>query len=557
MRLWPRRRVYLDDLPKTHDLRFGMFFLVGLLALGGALYGVGHVVAGDTVPTGTTVSGVDIGGMSSGQAATVLRERMSPRLSRSVTVLAGGRTFHFTPQQAGLTFDVDQTVADALGGNSWDPRHMLEVLTGGGAVEPVVDVDRHDLETRLDTMAKQVAVPAVDASVSFRGGQPQLVAGQTGTRLDLGVARANLLAALIEGQATVRAPLQAVQPGVTTSQAADFVAGPATRSTAGPVVVDVADTAVTLQPRRYAPALRVLTQDSGLHLDLDPHVLFARTRSMIHSLPNHPVDAQFRFEDGRPVVVPSRSGATVSRTDWADAVLEAVLRPAGKREVAAGVVAEPADFTTAQARQLQIKERLSASVAPYPPHVDPAAVRRSAQRLDGTVLRPRWSFSFLHRVGVDDPVAASTVASAAYEAALQAGMTGIVRSAWSSRPPGFVAGFDARVDSPEPDLRWDDDTPYGVYVRSWVDQAPSEGAVHVEIWSSRYWRVELHAGDRHDFVEPPVQVGSGGSCEPLAGAPGYTVDVVRTLTRHGQQHRENFRSSYRPRAERICSTIGP
>ena len=55
MRLWPRRKVYVDNLPKTHDLRFMLVFVVGLAVIFGSLYAVGYAVAGDKLPNGTRV----------------------------------------------------------------------------------------------------------------------------------------------------------------------------------------------------------------------------------------------------------------------------------------------------------------------------------------------------------------------------------------------------------------------------------------------------------------------------------------------------------------------
>ncbi|MBA2772792.1 MAG: hypothetical protein H0U36_01920, partial [Nocardioidaceae bacterium] len=70
MRLWPRRKVYVDDLPKTHDVRFATVFLVGFAVLVAALYGVGYLLAGDRLPADTRVAGVDVGGMRAGAART-------------------------------------------------------------------------------------------------------------------------------------------------------------------------------------------------------------------------------------------------------------------------------------------------------------------------------------------------------------------------------------------------------------------------------------------------------------------------------------------------------
>jgi len=137
VRLWPRKQVYVDDLPKTHDLRFAAVFVVAFLALLAGLYGVGYLVAGDRLPAGTTVAGVDVGGMSSGEARAELQTTLAPRLGEPITLSAGGQSLEVDPQRAGLTFDLAATIDNGLGGNRWDPWHMLRVVTGGGPVDPV------------------------------------------------------------------------------------------------------------------------------------------------------------------------------------------------------------------------------------------------------------------------------------------------------------------------------------------------------------------------------------------------------------------------------------
>ncbi|MEJ7690679.1 MAG: peptidoglycan binding domain-containing protein [Nocardioidaceae bacterium] len=205
MRLWPRRKVYVDDLPKTHDLRFATAFLLGFVVLVASLYGVGYFLAGDRLPAGTRVAGVDVGGMRAGEARTVLQSELVPRIGRPVKATVAGFEFELDPQESGLTLDIDATIDEALGGGPWDPRHMLQVVTGGGDVTPVVVVDAAEMRAALERIQRRVKRAPVDAKVTFPGGLPQVRYAEVGRALSFG-ASASRASRGVAGPGSCREP---------------------------------------------------------------------------------------------------------------------------------------------------------------------------------------------------------------------------------------------------------------------------------------------------------------------------------------------------------------
>jgi hypothetical protein len=95
----------VNDLPfkdLTSDRRVVTLLLAGLVVLFGGLYVAGYVAAGDKVPRGTTVSGVDIGGLTPVAARAALEQELGPRAEEPVVVAAEGRRAAITPAKAGL-----------------------------------------------------------------------------------------------------------------------------------------------------------------------------------------------------------------------------------------------------------------------------------------------------------------------------------------------------------------------------------------------------------------------------------------------------------------------
>ncbi len=563
MRLWPRKKLYLGNLPKTHDLRFAVAFAVGLVVLFGALYGVGHYVAGDKVPPGTEVAGVDIGGMQTGEARTALQEQLAPRLARPIEATANERTFSIDPQRAGLIFDIEATVEAGRGGGSWDPRHMLKVLLGGEEVDPVVIVDETELQAKLQRIDAAVDRKPVDSTVSFTSGLPQVTFGQPGRALNLAVSRNRLVAALAAGERTVTLPTRSVAPAITSAEARTFVSTVAAQALGAPVTVRVADAAVNLQPEQFAPALRAENAAGSLRLGIDADALYTDTRGALRSRPNSPANARIGFRDGRPVVIPSRSGVTVTAQDWAKAVLAAAGKSGDDRVSRAKPTPAEPTVTTGQVRMLEVKELVASSLARFPTSIATADIARAARQLNGTTLRPGTSMSFLNQV--DTPGnrdAASFLASTTYNAAFFAGLAILERTPNLHYSDRFPVGRDARVEPGRLDLILRNDSSYGVYIRAYVERGAAtegseaaEGVVRVEMWSTPVWQIRARTADRTNIVLPRVQVLTSPACTPREGIAGFDVEVTRVFSRDGQVLRgDPTLSHYVPLDTVVCGS---
>lgn len=74
--------------------------LLVILGLGGVLYGVDIAMSEGRVPRGVTVGGVDIGGMTEGQAEQRLRLDLGEMTRKPVTVNAGNMSTKLDPPQS-------------------------------------------------------------------------------------------------------------------------------------------------------------------------------------------------------------------------------------------------------------------------------------------------------------------------------------------------------------------------------------------------------------------------------------------------------------------------
>ena len=300
---------------------------------------------------------------------------------------------------------------------------MLHVLMGGDTLDPVVAVDNPALADRLKRIADHVEQKPVDSSVTFWHAQPKVDYGQAGRALDYQRSGDRLIEALVQGDRDVNLAVRAVQPQVTGIKATRFADTVAKRALSGPIRIKVADSAVTLQPREFGPALEAVpSQGGGLRLDVDEARLAKRTAAALSRLPHHPVDATIRFKGDRPRIVPGTAGVTVVPADLATAVLAAADRKGSERVTRADATPDNPNVTTEDVRMMQIHERVSARSARFQVangEVDPAS---QLSHLDGVLLKPGQTFSYLQRLPDSASSSASFVASLAYGAAFAAGL---------------------------------------------------------------------------------------------------------------------------------------
>lgn len=557
MRLWPRRKVYVDDLPKTHDLRFATVFLLGFVVLVASLYGVGYFLAGDRLPAGTRVAGVDVGGMRAGEARTVLQSELVPRIGRPVQATVAGFEFELDPQESGLTLDIDATIDEALGGGPWDPRHMLQVVTGGGDVTPVVVVDAAEMRAALEPIQRRVKRPPVDAKVTFPGGLPQVRYAEVGRALSFGPAASRLREALLSQDRAVSLPVEAVEPTISSTAATRFAADQAGQALSGPLRLRVGNaTTVNVPVSVFAPALRAVVDKGELELAVDPDTLMSRSKRILSELPSRAVSAKVVFRNNRPTIRPSRDGVTVSPQAWVAGVQRAYVKTGDRRTATVKTTIDEPRFSTRQVRRLGIRSLVATKAVTYSDGGtggDPTIV---ARQLDGVTLLPGDTLQFGRRVDWRaQPSAASLLASATYDAAFRSGMTVVERTSSPFYSPQFTAGLDAVVSQRGEALVLRNDGPYGVYVRAYVDSLRDRtGTLHVELWSTPYVTVTVSSSDRYNVITPQPLVDYSTGCTPRAGSPGFDIDVTRTVQRGPRPgpRTDRTHSLYSPLAAIVC-----
>ncbi|WP_147384761.1 VanW family protein [Nocardioides cavernaquae] len=567
----------MTDERQARGGRVVVLTILGLLVLVGGAYAVAYAFAADRVPRGTTVAGVAIGGKAPAAAAALLDQEFATRGPIAVTV--GGAATELTAEQLGFSFDADATVEEAGGGRSWSPQRLWDYYAGGDRIAPVIDIDDSAFETTLARLDKAHGRAAREGAVRFAKGKVTGVAGRAGLGLDRDDTRAALEAAYVAGSPATLA-LVSVQPEITDEDVKQALDSFGTPAVSGPVTLSFDDTPVRLTPAQFTPALAMTPKDGVLEPDLDAAKLSAIVRSLLGDK-GKPVDATVVLSGGTPRVVPGKPGVDYDPQDISEAFLSVVARPSGERTLPVKATVAKPEVTTAEARKWGIKEKVS-TFTTYYPHTDYRNVNipRALSLINGTVLAPGETFSLNGTVGertaangfvegfvIDGGLittayggGVSQVATTTFNAAFFAGLKDVEHKPHSLYFDRYPIGREATVAWPYVDLKFQNDTPYGVLIETNVQRSTpsSSGVVTVSMWSTKYWDITTTAGDRYNVVAPGSRVSTADDCEPQEPNTGFDIKVYRHFNRNGERVRSETMTTHYNSADRVtCKEPAP
>lgn len=550
--------------------------LLALLLAGG--YVAAYALAGDKVPRGTSVAGTDIGGKTRDAAVAALEAGLADRVAEPVLVAVGSESRELSPAELGLSVDYSASVREAGGGRSWDPQRLWDYYTGGEDLDPVVNLDEDTLGRVLDDLDSAYGTQAKNGAITFDTGRAVVTEPQVGQTLDRDGAADRFREAWLadDGQASVALDLVDVAPDIDADdvrEAMDTFANPAL---SGPVTLVFGGSPVQLSPKDYAPALRLKPVDGALVPALKKKQITALVDEGITS--EAPVDATVALVNGKPKVIPAKPGVSYEPGDVTDAFLTLVQQPEGSRSMEVeATVAEP-EFTTKDAKALKIKEQVSTFTTYYPPATyRDVNIGRAGELIDGTVLKPGETFSLNDTVGerteangfttgtiISNGVfkedlggGVSQMATTTFNAAFFAGLEDVEHKPHSVYIDRYPVGREATVAWGAVDLRFTNNTPYGILIDTEVipSAGRSQGTVTVSMWSTEYWDISTSTGERYNFTSPGTQTLSGPDCVPNTGYGGFDIDVKRYIRKVGDPtllDTENLHTTYIPSDTVIC-----
>ena len=367
----------------------------------------------DRIYLGVSVNGIELGGYTVQEARAIVRNSFNDYQLRPLVLRAGDRNWQATPQQLGMSVNVDSTVAQAylLGRAGTNRDQLIEPFLlardGAAVTEPVIWVDQGRIRLLLERIAREIEEAPREARLSLKPDQKiAVVADKPGKRLDIDRSAEQVEAALRSASpGPVDLVILDVQP-VVSAQILEEARRQATVMLSGSLVLRLGDKSWTWRREKIASVLGisdVLDMDGRrtAQVSIDDKALTAELELLRGEIQVEPENARFDFANGRMVpIYPGRPGSALDVGAALKSTKEALLREENREVVLPTRSVQPA-IAAEDGPMLGIRELIQEASTVYGGTLPERMhnVELAAARLHGVVLAPGQTFSFNEAVG--------------------------------------------------------------------------------------------------------------------------------------------------------------
>jgi vancomycin resistance protein YoaR len=461
-------------------------------AVGGAVLGFIFAGSPNRIAGGVRIDGVNVGGLTAGEARAKLERRANALAEVPVTFTAGGREWRLRPVslvQADWGAAVKLAVDQGSGVGPIRGFRRIGVRVFGADVSPPTRVLERALVFEVGKMAKAVNRPHRDGAIVLHGLQPVVLAARTGVALDREAAGDSIVHSLASFQRGHRVALP-VRVDAPTVRAADLtpVVAQVRTALARPVRMQLGAASWWLPARQLAAILR-LPQDGTKTLSVGGAGATRYFARLGRGIDKPARDATFSvLSSGRVVVVPAQPGRVVAAGPTGRRILAAALAPQARTARVVVTYAQP-NRSTAQARAMGITTRVGRYETIY--GGDPNRIHNVqlvAHLVDGKLIAPGATFSFNAATGDrtadkgfrEAPVIINgevttglgggvcQVSTTVFNAAYEAGLKITERTNHALYISHYPQGRDATVNYPDVDLKFVNDTAHWLLLRTYV-----------------------------------------------------------------------------------------
>jgi vancomycin resistance protein YoaR len=554
--------------------------LVGLVAVDG-------ITAAGKVRHGVRVAGVDLGGLRPDEARQRLAQAAAALAAQPLTVRADAASVSVARGDTGFPLDIPATLdaALAVGRNAplgLDPDRLRSVV-GGVDVAWRTRTDRQVLDGLLERLSADAAKEPEEPSVKVAGSDVRFSPGVPGKAIDRPGAERALAAAVADPAAAEAAlPVVTAQPRVTDA-AAQGVAAQARQVIAAGIEVTRGSKRANLKPSDLAPALRFTTDGGKAGLTFDDKALDRALRRRAAFAYTGGKDASFKLSGTKVLVVPSVPGKGVDLGEAGKLLLAVGGQTGAARKVELPLTERDPKFTTADAKALGIKQR----VATYTTQFDASDAPRVhnidliGRALDGKIVRPGQIFSMNEATGERTVAKGYRTAhvlvngesveglgggvcqagTTFFNAVFEGGYEITQRTNHSLHLSRYPLGRDATLNWPNKDVKFRNDSKYGILIRAWV----RPDSMTVSLYSTSLKTKVTHTtSGTSNFRGVPTRyeddptLPAGTERVKASGSAGFDVTVTRTVRRAGKVvHKDTFLSQYMPWHRIILRGTGP
>lgn len=557
-----------------------IYTAVGIFMGLAVLYGFDLVNSIGRVPRGTEVAGIEVGGMKTAAAEQLLITDLGPRVDDEVDLRAGVVSTTLDPRAVGLSVDWQGTL-DRAGEQPLNPVKRLTSLFWSREVGIASVIPDSRLTDFLERLALQADFAPREGAIWFDRAEVRSAIPLDGQRLEIEKSRDEVLAHWLDDDGVdlsviftptetdadqVRALIRDVaEPAASRDVTllasrlrSDGSEPPTTTVTTRmpipppppgqePVVPGEREVKMVLRNDPDAVPIEFPRERIGEYLSfvrdgavLEPRFEADAAKGILEPLlaetEQEGKDATFSFSGSTASVVPAVQGRTVEWGPLLGALPGQLTDMNGPRVMPVNYVGRDPELSTAEAEKAGIRS----PVGEFTIAVGADARAQSMiASLAGHLIPAGESFSMEEVAGlVSGDTSADAVATALFNAALEAGTQGIERTSRGVDGEAFPAGRDATASA---DVAFRNAQGTGLV----IDASGNGSSVTVRLWGTPEYDVRISTSPRTNIRPPQTRVVATAGCTPSPGRDGYTVTVTRVVMRGDDRiSSDSFSSTY-------------
>ncbi|AKU17659.1 VanW family protein [Luteipulveratus mongoliensis] len=526
---------------------------------------------GDRISSGTTVGGVDVGGLGKDEAAARLTTEAAKVSKLPVTVSLDKDRVEIQPASAGLGLDVEKSLA-GLTDRGFGPGDVFGYFTGGGDKPAVTKANPATLAEAIDKATRTVITGnPVDGKVSFENGKVEVVRSKPGQGVD-----SDALAAQIgkewPAKRAFSTQVSEREGRLKNAEIDRFVKEFGDKAMSGDLTVTDGKVSTKLTPGQLSAVLSVKSSGGKLTPSLDSEKLADKIMSLKPELATPARNAKVQLVSGQPKVTPSVDGTEIDRAKLGPAVIAALTTD----ERTATIATKPvkAKVTTEQVQALDAKNVVSEFRSRFPTGPSNAArtknIRVALSILNGQVVGAGEQFSLVKALGGEMTAAqgyveAPTIQDGHERAAMGGGVSQVSTTVYNTaffagvqldehKPhsfwiPRYPMGREATLWIPDLDNKWTNTTGAPILIEAGVQG----NEVVMRFYGKKTFTVETTTGPQRSFTQPKTIYDNHPGCIRVPPQRGFTVDVKRVVKQGGTVVKnETLTTTYKAANNIIC-----
>ena len=545
-----------------------------LLVVALGLIGLVYAGSSDRLAEGVRIAGMDVGGLSAGEAEARLESKAASLVHVPVIFTAGERQWRLTPHRLGVRVDWGAAVDAARDrGDGFGPvrgLRRLKVRVFGAQITPPAHVYAPALTYQVGLLARKIDQPHRDAALRRHGLHISVVPGQDGRLLDRRAAASVLVHALTSlTRAPVALPVRVDEPRVTPADLAP-AARQARRALRSSVKL-VLNPRLSFRIRRRVIATILRLPSHGRRkLEIEGRGARRYFKQLRKRVDRPPQNGDWRPTPGGVALVPAKDGRVIDLPTTKKSIFTALTSP--KDKVAhITVVTKAPRRSTEDAAAMGITGLVGSYETIY--SGDPNRIHNVqlvSHLIDHTLIAPGATFSFNATTGerneakgfLEAPVIINgeletglgggvcQVSTTVFNAAYEGGLDITERTNHALYISHYPTGRDATVNYPDTDLKFVNDTPHWLLLRTFVGSS----SLVVNLYGTpQHRRVVTETAPLKNAGPVPVrriddpELLEGHTVVVESGSPPLTTSVNRRVyTRSGKLlHDDTWYSSYR------------